>query len=65
MAAAGLWKPAVIKQQDEKRMTAFTIDFEPVGRRGECQKNESLLACSCRLGMGINSICGGKGTCHA
>ena len=46
-------------------MTAFTIDFEPLGRRGECQKNESLLACSCRLGMGISSICGGKGTCHA
>jgi len=46
-------------------MTAFTIDFEPVGLRGKCQKNESLLACANRLGVGINSICGGKGTCHA
>jgi len=46
-------------------MTAFTIDFEPVGRRGECQKNESLLACAHRLGVGINNICGGKGTCHS
>ena len=26
-------------------MSAFTVDFEPVGRRGECQKSESLLAC--------------------
>ena len=46
-------------------MTAFAIDFEPVGRRGDCRKNESLLACGRRLGVGINSVCGGKGTCHA
>ena len=46
-------------------MSAFTIDFEPVGRRGECQKSESLLACARQLGVGINSICGGEGTCHS
>jgi uncharacterized 2Fe-2S/4Fe-4S cluster protein (DUF4445 family) len=46
-------------------MTAFTIDFEPVGLRRKCQKKESLLACARRLGVGINSICGGKGTCHS
>jgi uncharacterized 2Fe-2S/4Fe-4S cluster protein (DUF4445 family) len=46
-------------------MTAFTIDFEPIGRRGEWRKNESLLACAQRLGVGISSVCGGKGTCHA
>jgi uncharacterized 2Fe-2S/4Fe-4S cluster protein (DUF4445 family) len=46
-------------------MTVFTIDFEPVGRRGNCRKNESLLACGRRLGVGISSVCGGKGTCHA
>jgi uncharacterized 2Fe-2S/4Fe-4S cluster protein (DUF4445 family) len=46
-------------------MTVFTIEFEPVGRRGECQKNESLLACARRLGVGINSICGGQGICHS
>lgn len=46
-------------------MTAYTIDFEPIGRRGECQRNESLLACARRLGVGISSICGGKGTCHS
>jgi len=45
-------------------MTACTVDFEPVGRRGECQKKESLLACAHRLGVGISSVCGGKGTCH-
>jgi uncharacterized 2Fe-2S/4Fe-4S cluster protein (DUF4445 family) len=46
-------------------MTACTIDFEPVGRRGECQDKESLLACARRLGVGISSVCGGKGTCHS
>lgn len=46
-------------------MTAFTIEFEPVGLRGECQKNDSLLACARRLGIGISSICGGEGTCHS
>jgi uncharacterized 2Fe-2S/4Fe-4S cluster protein (DUF4445 family) len=46
-------------------MTDFTIDFEPVGLRGKCRKKESLLACARQLGVGINSICGGKGTCHA
>jgi uncharacterized 2Fe-2S/4Fe-4S cluster protein (DUF4445 family) len=46
-------------------MTTFTIDFEPVGRRGDCQSNESLLACAHRLGVGISSVCGGKGTCHS
>jgi uncharacterized 2Fe-2S/4Fe-4S cluster protein (DUF4445 family) len=46
-------------------MTACAIDFQPVGRRGECQRDESLLACARRLGVGINSTCGGKGTCHS
>jgi len=46
-------------------MTAFTIDFEPVGLRGECQKNESFLACARQLGVGINSICGGEGICYS
>jgi uncharacterized 2Fe-2S/4Fe-4S cluster protein (DUF4445 family) len=46
-------------------MTAFSIDFQPTGRRGECRKNESLLACARRLGVGINSICGGEGICHS
>ena len=45
-------------------MTVCNIEFEPVGRRGECQRNESLLACARRLGVGLSSICGGKGTCH-
>jgi uncharacterized 2Fe-2S/4Fe-4S cluster protein (DUF4445 family) len=46
-------------------MIDFNVDFEPVGLRGKCRKKESLLACARRLGVGISSICGGKGTCHA
>jgi uncharacterized 2Fe-2S/4Fe-4S cluster protein (DUF4445 family) len=46
-------------------MTACTIDFEPVGRRGECQSNEPLIASARRLGVGISSICGGRGTCQS
>ena len=46
-------------------MATYNIDFEPIGRRGKCRKNESLLACARRLGVGITSICGGKGTCHS
>lgn len=46
-------------------MTTFNIDFEPIGRRGQCRKGESLLACAHRIGVGISSVCGGKGTCHA
>jgi len=46
-------------------MAICTVDFEPVGRRGKCRKNESLLACARQIGVGISSVCGGKGTCHS
>jgi uncharacterized 2Fe-2S/4Fe-4S cluster protein (DUF4445 family) len=39
------------------------IDFEPVGRRGECSSGESLLECARHLGVDLVSICGGVGTC--
>lgn len=44
-------------------MTAYTIDFEPLGRREQCQDNETLLACARRCGIGVNSVCGGQGKC--
>jgi uncharacterized 2Fe-2S/4Fe-4S cluster protein (DUF4445 family) len=43
----------------------YQIDFEPVGRRGEGAANQSLLECAHQLGIGIKSICGGQGKCHA
>jgi len=45
-------------------MTAYTIDFEPLGRREQCQDNETLLDCARRCGIGVSSLCGGKGICH-
>jgi uncharacterized 2Fe-2S/4Fe-4S cluster protein (DUF4445 family) len=46
------------------RVADFTVDFEPLGLRAKCHAKESLLACARRLGVGVNSICGGRGTCH-
>jgi len=45
-------------------MAIYTIDFEPLGRRGECRESESILACARQLGIGISSVCGGVGTCN-
>lgn len=45
-------------------MTAWAVDFQPLGRRGECGESESLLACAGRLGVGISSVCGGNGACR-
>jgi uncharacterized 2Fe-2S/4Fe-4S cluster protein (DUF4445 family) len=40
------------------------IDFEPVGRRGECPAGRSLLEAGGALGVELASLCGGEGTCH-
>jgi uncharacterized 2Fe-2S/4Fe-4S cluster protein (DUF4445 family) len=47
------------------KATAYHVDFEPIGRRVTCRTGESLLDTARRAGVGINSICGGRGTCHA
>jgi len=41
----------------------FHIEFEPVGRRGECPDGLSLLDCARQLGVDLVSLCGGMGTC--
>jgi uncharacterized 2Fe-2S/4Fe-4S cluster protein (DUF4445 family) len=41
----------------------FTIEFEPVGRRGSCAENQSLLECARALNVDIVSLCGGAGAC--
>jgi uncharacterized 2Fe-2S/4Fe-4S cluster protein (DUF4445 family) len=40
------------------------IDFEPLGKRGDCFTNNSILECAELTGLGINNICGGHGKCH-
>ena len=44
-------------------MTQYQIDFEPVGRRGRCPADQSLLEAARQLGVEVVSLCGGKGTC--
>jgi uncharacterized 2Fe-2S/4Fe-4S cluster protein (DUF4445 family) len=44
-------------------MNKIQIDFEPVGRRGQCRPDQSLLHCAEQLGVELVSLCGGKGTC--
>ncbi len=39
------------------------IDFEPVGRRGDCPDGATLLDCARLLGVGLANLCGGKGSC--
>jgi uncharacterized 2Fe-2S/4Fe-4S cluster protein (DUF4445 family) len=39
------------------------IDFEPVGRRGECPPGSTLLDCARHLGVDLVNLCGGTGTC--
>ncbi len=41
----------------------FHIEFEPVGRRGECPSDQSLLDCARQLGVDLVNLCGGAGTC--
>jgi len=45
-------------------MKFYQIDFEPLGRRGQCPANQSLLDCAHQLGVDLVSVCGGKGKCH-
>jgi uncharacterized 2Fe-2S/4Fe-4S cluster protein (DUF4445 family) len=39
------------------------IEFEPVGRRGECRAGDSLLECARQLGVDLVNLCGGAGSC--
>jgi uncharacterized 2Fe-2S/4Fe-4S cluster protein (DUF4445 family) len=39
------------------------VEFEPVGRRGECPDGQSLLDCARQLGVDLVNLCAGMGTC--
>lgn len=41
----------------------FTVIFQPSGRRGKVKQGSTLLEASQQLGVDIESVCGGKGTC--
>ena len=46
-----------------KETRLFKIDFEPVGRRGQCPEGQSIVECARNLDVDIVSICGGAGVC--
>jgi uncharacterized 2Fe-2S/4Fe-4S cluster protein (DUF4445 family) len=46
-------------------MESYKIKFEPLGLSERCRADESLLACARNAGIGIISICGGKGQCQS
>jgi uncharacterized 2Fe-2S/4Fe-4S cluster protein (DUF4445 family) len=46
-----------------KQELTVIVDFEPVGRRGECPTGQTLLVCARQLGVDLVNLCGGMGTC--
>lgn len=46
-------------------MNQFHVDFEPIGRRGSITEGKCLLDAARELGIGIATICDGRGTCHS
>lgn len=44
-------------------MAKVKVNFQPSGRRGEVDEGATLLDAARHLGVDIESICGGKGTC--
>lgn len=47
----------------EQPVDHHTVIFQPSGRRGPALPDQSLLAIARRLGVEIESACGGKGVC--
>jgi uncharacterized 2Fe-2S/4Fe-4S cluster protein (DUF4445 family) len=43
----------------------YQLDFEPVGRRGSCPANQSLLEAARQLGVDLLNLCGGVGVCES
>ncbi len=46
-----------------KRMTEFTVAFSPSGKRGRFAEGVSVLEAARKLGVDLDSVCGGRGIC--
>ena len=42
---------------------SWEVDFQPVGLRGGCPRDLSLLDCARHLGVDLVNLCGGAGKC--
>jgi uncharacterized 2Fe-2S/4Fe-4S cluster protein (DUF4445 family) len=52
-----------LSPEKENWTLSYFIDFEPLGRRGQCPGGQSLLDCARELGVDIVNICGGTASC--
>jgi uncharacterized 2Fe-2S/4Fe-4S cluster protein (DUF4445 family) len=55
--------PEVRRHRVKRNVSEFNVEFQPLGRRGRFQSGQSVLDCARALGIGVSSVCGGKGTC--
>jgi uncharacterized 2Fe-2S/4Fe-4S cluster protein (DUF4445 family) len=46
-------------------VTEYILDFQPIGLRRECSDDITILQSANGAGVGINSVCGGIGSCNA
>ena len=44
-------------------MSEFTIVFSPSGKRGRFAEGTSVLEAARKLGVDLDSVCGGRGIC--
>jgi uncharacterized 2Fe-2S/4Fe-4S cluster protein (DUF4445 family) len=50
-------------RQGKQTMKRYQVIFQPSGRRGEIPEGTTVLEASRLLGVGIESVCGGKKSC--
>jgi uncharacterized 2Fe-2S/4Fe-4S cluster protein (DUF4445 family) len=48
----------------ETETTSYQVIFMPAGRRGAVTAGTTLLEAARQLGVGIESLCGGRMTCN-
>ncbi len=63
MKHAGAEIPAIDASTREEAGLSFIVDFEPIGRRGPCPEDGTVLDAARALGVDLASLCGGAGTC--
>ncbi len=56
-------REATSKRSTDTPAPTFKVVFQPSGRSGQVEAGVSLLDAARSLGVGIESICGGAGTC--
>lgn len=63
MEQSALSTASFLLKGEWKMAEAYTIVFQPSGRRGEVPAGKTVLAAAQELGVGIEASCGGKGVC--